>query len=339
MTATTDNRRLTYLRQLADQDWGTPSGFGGRTCFQAIPALELEYQGEPAGIFRWEWIDYSLNLLRQRQDCQDFTMVGLVRMLYRYRQSRLLTPEYRQEIVKVLLAAKYAEQDPGTDTCCWHTENHQVQYASAELLIGQLFPDTVFTNSAQTGHWHCDRAHAQLSRWLEWRLRFSFSEWNSSCYYDEDAAALLNLADYAAAPELRQQAHAVLDQLFFHVAVNSWRGLTGGSQGRTYLEQQIAPDETAMATVAQLCWGETEVPARLSLAALLLSAGDVWVSPTTIAAGRDSRPELENRERHSLDAQLSFLCRGRLGTSSLGGTNPPCLPSRTGKMAGILHRH
>ena len=298
-----DLRRLTYLRQLSQRDWGIPSGFGGRTCFQAIPPLELELRGKPTGVWRWDWIDYSLNLLRQRQDCQDFSMVGLLRLLYRYRQSRLLTPAHWAEIEAVFLAAKYAEQDPGADSCCWYTENHQVQYVSSELLVGQLYPDRVFATTSKTGRWHRDRAQEKLRRWLDWRRRFAFSEWNSSCYYDEDAAALLNVAEYAEELELQQQARAVLEQLFFHVALNSWRGLTGGSQGRAYLEQAIAPDETPMAIFAQLGWGDGDVPSQLSLAAVLLSAGTVSIPNAVFRMGRNCQTEFENRERHGLDAE------------------------------------
>jgi hypothetical protein len=288
---------------LADRDWGAPSGFGGRTCFQAIPPLEMERAGEAPGCFRPEWIDYSLGLLRQRQDCQDFAMVGLLRILYRYTQSKLLTAGQRGEIEQALLNAKYAEHDPGADTCCWHTENHQVQYASSELLAGQLFPDTVFGVTGKCGRWHAERARVKLDRWLDWRLRFSFSEWNSSCYYDEDAAALLNVAAHAQDPELGRRAKDVFDLLVFHVALNSWRGLTGGSQGRAYLEQGIEPDMTPMATLAQVGWGDGAIPVRLSLATVLLAAGEVCVAPTVAAVGRACPDEMENRERHSLDAE------------------------------------
>lgn len=326
----TDTRLLTYLRQLADRDWGVPSGFGGRTCFQAIPALEMERLGEPVGIFRREWIDYSLELLRQRKDCQDFAMVGLLRILFRYRNSKLLGSGHREEIEAVLLSAKYDEMDPGVDSCCWLTENHQIQYASSELLMGQLFPDKIFANSAKTGCWHFERAREKLYRWLGWRRRFSFSEWNSSCYYDEDAAALLNLAEYAEDPELRRQAGIVLDMLFLHVSLNSWRGLTGASQGRTYLSEQIAPDETSMSTVAQLCWCDGAVPARLSLTAILMAAGEIRVSQEAVAAGRNLSEELENRERHSLDPE----------EGAVFGVHPDCLHDYGFYAgAGLEHHH
>jgi len=298
------NHRLdTYLSRLAARDWGTPSGFGGRTCFQAIAPLELERRGREPGVFRWEWIDYSLDLLRNRKDCQDFSMVGLLRILYRYADSRLLTPEHRSQIESVMLAAKYDMHDPGDDTCCWHTENHQVQYASSELLLGQRFPEKVFSNTGKIGAWHRERAREKLYLWLDWRLRFSFSEWNSSCYYDEDAAALLDVAEHAEDPMLRRRSRDVLELLLFHVALNSWHGLTGASQGRAYLQQQVEPDSTSMAILAQLCWGDDDdVPNKLSLGVVLLAAGEVRPSPAIMAVGKDNPSEVENRERHGLDA-------------------------------------
>jgi hypothetical protein len=296
-------RRRAYLRGLAQRDWGTPAGFGGRTCFQAIPPLELERCGEAPGVFRWEWIDYSLELLRRRRDCQDFAMVGLLRMLCRYADSALLTGERRAAIRAALLGAKFAEQDPGEDTCCWHTENHQVQYRSSEFLAGQLFAEATFSVTGRTGAWHRDRARGYLMRWLDWRTRFSFSEWNSSCYYDEDAAALLNLAEFAGDAELRRQALEVLQLLALHVALNSLHGIPGGSQGRAYIEQQIAPGLSPMATLAHLCWSDAvPPPSRLDLAAVSLAAGDVSVHPAVAAIGRADPDELENRERHGLDA-------------------------------------
>lgn len=308
-----NDRLHDYLKRLAAKDWGAPTGFGGHICFQAFPVLELERRGEltatstPHGATPplWPCIDYSLELLRQSKDCQDFAMVGLVRMLYRYGDSQLLTAEHRDEMTRVLIAAKYAERDSGKDSCCWHTENHQVQYASSELLLGQLFPDARFGVTGKLGRWHGERAREALYLWLDWRRRFSFSEWNSSCYYDDDLAAVVNIAEYAEDATLRQMAQSVVDQLVFHVALNSWRGITGASQGRSYLYDQIRPAGTPMSTLAQVCWGDVyglPVPNRLSVGTLLLAVGDVRPAAAVVAAGRDCPAEMENRERHSLDA-------------------------------------
>ena len=298
-------RRLSYLERLARRDWGTPSGFGGRTCFQAIPALELERAGRESGVFRWEWIDYSLDLIRNRKDCQDFSMLGLVRMLFRYPNSRWLSSDRRETIGTVLLGAKFSERDPGEDFCCWLTENHQIQYLSSEFLAGQFFGEAVFGNTGKSGCWHCERARKPLLRWLGWRMRFSFSEWNSSCYYDEDAAALLNLAEYAADETMRRMAGAVFHTLLVHVAINSLGTVPAGSRGRAYLEDQIFPEESPMAIFAELIWGKSDQPdgTKLGLSAVLLSAGDFQIDPVVDAIGRENPAEFENRERHGLDPE------------------------------------
>lgn len=316
-----------YLRSLADYDWGEPTGFGGRTCYQCIPALELEMRGEAPGHFHNAWIDHSLVLVQERKDCQDFAMVAFVRMLYRYPDSALLAPR-RQTIADALLAAKYDEGDPGEDTCCWHTENHQVQYASSELLAGQLWPDRTFQCTGRDGAWHRLRAESKLRRWLDWRLRFSFSEWNSSCYYDEDLAALLNLVEFAEDEAIRQSAKDVTTLLALNVAGTSWRGLSGASQGRAYLEQQISPDISPMAIFAQLCWGQGEVPSHLSLGGLLLAAGDWNLPETVIQVGRSE--SLERRERHSLDADEAVV-------HGIDPSSPENLPFFLGAGQGSHH--
>lgn len=298
----TPGRLTAYLHRLANHAFGTPTGFAGRTCFQAIPALELERRGDTSLSIDPACIRYPLPLLLHRKDCQDFAMVGLLHMLCRYPQSQLLTASLREEITHALLQTKYDEFDPGPDSCCWHTENHQVQYASSELLAGQLWPNTNFACTGQPGHWHAQRATTKLHRWLDWRLRFSFSEWNSSCYYDEDAAALLNLIAHAHDPAIRQKAQRVFSLLLLHVALNSWRGLTGGSQGRAYFSDTVLPEGTAMATLAQVAWGDSEPPARLSLGAVLLAAGDWQIPQPIIDIATDLATPLENRERHGLDA-------------------------------------
>ena len=61
---TETNRFHVYLRCLADHDWGEPTGFGGRTCYQCIPALELERRGEKSGHFRNAWIDHGRRVQR-----------------------------------------------------------------------------------------------------------------------------------------------------------------------------------------------------------------------------------------------------------------------------------
>lgn len=290
-----------YLKKLAGFDC-TSLSWPGRNIFFEIAKLELEKLEEANCPLNWDNFSLGLSWIRERKDCQDFVMAGLIRVLYLYRNtSTLLSENQLSEITQTLQQAKFSPLDPGDDTACWNTENHQVLYNSAEYLSGQLWPDTTFSTTGEKGLWHHKRARKKLLQWLEWRGNFSFSEWNSACYLDEDAAALTNLIDFAEDDDVRRCAEKVFTLLLKHVALNSFKCVPACSQGRAYLPEAMRPDKTPMAALARFCWGE-EVPTHLSIGALGLATGTYQVPDEIIRAGQDSKFG-ENRERHSLNAE------------------------------------
>src|SRR5205823_1959456 len=126
-----------------------------------------------------------------------------------------IDPALQREIEETALTFKYWITEPGRDVMCYWTENHQALFATAELLAGQLFPDRTFANNGQTGREHAAHAMAALRKWLDWRVRYGFSEWRSNFYYDEDLLALANLVDYAQDAEIREPARWVIDLILF----------------------------------------------------------------------------------------------------------------------------
>lgn len=297
-------RRTTYLQALANRTWPAPRGFSALCCYRELPILELAKSNAAPRALDWGHIDASLAYIRERRDCQDFAMAAFLRFFYRYPDHPELTPRQWVTLRTTLQGAKYWVDQGGPDSCCWHTENHQGLYHSAELLAGQLWPELRFPQTHRLGAWHREHARERLYRWLDWRRRFSFSEWNSACYYDEDACTLINLAEFAEDPELRQRAERILHQLLFHIAVNSWKGLTAFSQGRAYEREMFRPAETPMATLAALCWGDT-VPQAFSQAAILLASSEVSLPATLVEVGRDRPRLLINRERHSVNPEAA----------------------------------
>jgi hypothetical protein len=102
------------------------------------------------------------------------------------------------------------------------------------LLAGQLFPEHTFENDGRDGRYHVEHALHLIRRWLDFRQRFGFSEWLSNCYFDEDLLALVNLYDFAAQADVRDQAGRLIDVLMFEMALHSYRGVFGCTHGRTY---------------------------------------------------------------------------------------------------------
>ena len=179
--------------------------------------------------------------VNSRWDCADFRVITLLKLMY---DAPALPEELRTEITDALLGFRYWMDEPGDDSMCFWSENHQVLFFTCAYLAGQLFPDAVFTNSRLTGTMLRERANSRLRRWLAARFKFGFTEWTSTTYYEEDAAALAMLVDQAGDPEIRRRAEIVLDLLFLDLALHHFDGRMVASSGRAY-EQQTKQPETA----------------------------------------------------------------------------------------------
>ena len=181
-----------------------------------------------------EAIDEAIAKVEAREDTADFALAALVRMLYLDRGDGELDPGLRSRIEDTVLGAKYWIDEPGTDKMCYWSENHQILYHSNEMLAGQLFPTSAFTNNGATGQDHVEHAVRLADRWLDLRGQFGFSEWHSNVYFNEDIPALVNLADYAEDEAVRTKAAAVLDLLAFDLLNNYYQGYFATPHGRTY---------------------------------------------------------------------------------------------------------
>ena len=267
--------------------------------YLTLAALEMERLGQTDVPWDAAPIDRALALLKARLDCCDFAQAALLRLLYRYPDSQLLTPDWRQRISQGSIKHIYWVNEPGEEHMCFCTENHQIIHHSNELLAGQRWPQETF-DDGNPGEWHRQHAEKLIALWLDWRLRFGFSEWNSNCYYDEDLIALLNLADYAENPEIKHRSTAVIDLLLLHLAVNSYQGVFGSTHGRTYTRMTVNPLKENTRPVAWLCFGLGGYDSVLSMGTTMMAASD-YAPPEILAHLAADSSTMENRERHSLD--------------------------------------
>lgn len=189
-----------------------------------------------------EWID-------RRLDCADFRLVTVLRTLYAY--SELISAPTLEAMKRSVLTFRYAMDEPGEDSMCFWSENHQLLFASSEYLAGALYPGEIFANAGMTGAAHRKRGRARLLRWLSWRWDFGFSEWHSNTYYEEDAAGLALLVDFSPDADLRRKAEIVLDLLLVDIAAHSLDGFFAAASGRCYEEQKKDPSRADVLDIAK----------------------------------------------------------------------------------------
>jgi hypothetical protein len=221
-----------------------------------------------------------------RWDCADFRLASLLRFLYV--PDYALTEASRERIKRSLLGFRYWMTEPGRDSMCVWSENHQILFASAEYLAGKLYPDERFTNDGRSGLEHAASARERILTWLRQRWDYGFTEWYSNVYYVEDIAPLANLVDFSGDREIAAKASIVLDLLLYDVATQSHRGNFLSTSGRSYESGKKSGAGNSMRAVIEHVWGwEVNPDGRAGMEANFILVEDYQVPEVIRGIGRD----------------------------------------------------
>lgn len=201
--------------------------------YQVLPTPE----GIPENIaidekFIAECIKPTVDNINSRYDCADFGLLFLLRFYKDYKDK--LPESIKETITKTFLNFKYWMDEPGEDSMCYWSENHQMMFAVCEYLAGKEWASEIFQNSGMTGEEHRKKALNRINIWLEQRFLFGFSEWYSNNYYAEDIAPMANYIQYSDDKDSVERMKIVFDLLWFDVATHSVNNTFVASSSRMY---------------------------------------------------------------------------------------------------------
>lgn len=259
----------------------------------------------------------SLDYIDQRRDCADFVLHAVLQWLYRFPQALQAHPDLALRMENTVIHFKYWPDEPGLDSLCTWTENHQVLFAAAAYLAGQLYPQRRFSNSGAIGTALMAIHRPRLLRWLDLRFRTGFSEWLSHVYYDEDICALLALAEFARDQELVQQASMVLDMLLLDMALNSHQGVFGSTHGRSYEFSKKWVRRECTLDLHKLVFGVGVFPAGDSMSAIVMALTRTYTPPHALFAIANDRPREGFVNRQRMGIKIAEAERWGLGFSEL----------------------
>lgn len=162
---------------------------------------------------------YSLLLkqtdfMKNRFDCADFR----AQMLFKIYKDCNLSERCSLLIKNAFLGFKYFITEPGDDSMCYWSENHQILFAVSEYLAGQEWQDEIFTNNGMTGKEHMVVAEKRINAWMKQRYDFGFSEYLSNNYLAEDIAPMANYIAYSHDRESVERMKIIMDILWLDVA-------------------------------------------------------------------------------------------------------------------------
>ncbi len=241
----------------------------------------------------------ACDYVERRKDCADFVLHSLLRLLYQFNVNPRLSPHLYERAYGVVTGFKYWPDEPGSDSMCTWTENHQILFAAAGFLAGQFLPEERFTNSGRSGQVLSERARPRILRWLDLRERTGFSEWLSNVYYDEDLTALLALLDFSADDEIRERSARVINVILLDLALNSFQGVFGSTHGRSYAISKMDAGQEATSAAAKLLFGLGSFSSADSMSAACLALSPRFELPQPIfeIANDVERPDMENRQQ------------------------------------------
>lgn len=292
-------------------------GSYSQTTYGAYPGRRIEALQDAArreaGIFSEiakmelaRWSDVNPDVIRetieginQRRDCSDYDLVGLLGMIHRYIDNPLFPEELKPPLEKCVLDFRYWMDEPGSDGMCYWSEHHQILFHTCEILAGQLFPDRSFVNVGKRGKWHRQKGERMALRWLVERGRSGFREWDSNYCFEKDLLALAHLADLAEHTEVRELAAILMDKMFFTIALNSYQGVFGSTQGHTFSHPIKSAHLEPTAGITRLMWGMGTFSQHTLGTVSLACAKEYELPPIIPDVAADLPEEMWARERHA----------------------------------------
>lgn len=226
---------------------------------------------EAAPIFADDEI-YSLLLkqsayMSKRFDCADFR-AQLFFKIYKDCYEKL-NVNCKELIKQTFLGFKYFMDEPGDDSMCYWSENHQILFAVSEYLAGQEWPEENFYNCNLSGNEHMKKAEERIIAWMNQRFKYGFSEYLSNNYLAEDIAPMANFIAYAKNEKLVEQMRIIMDILWLDVALNSVNNRFVAVSSRMYGNNKIGNIYgNSIQAAMNFLWGEDNT-------AQLLKSSDV----------------------------------------------------------------
>jgi len=208
-------------------------------------------EGEEADLSK---IGDTLAYIDQRYDCSDFRLPSLIRILESHEDK--LPEDIKEDIKETLTGFKYWMDQPGDDSMCYWSENHQILFSSSEYIIGHYYGDEMFSNMSITGKEHSEQGKKRVLAWLEQKFLYGYTEWYSSTYYVEDIAPLAILIDFAPDEEIRNKAKMVLDLMIYDLATQNYKGTFTANSGRMYESAKMSGTHGSMKESISVIWPE-----------------------------------------------------------------------------------
>jgi len=298
-----EERQLAYLHHATD---GPLNPASPHNAMAFMERMRREPGWDPGEVLPLDAFARDFEQIANFEDTSDFGALYMLNVLLGYRGHPMLPEALAEKIETTLLGYKmwFTEPTPPgiIDNNYYWSENHQLIFHTIEYLMGQEYPDEVFTNDGRTGREHMAHARPLIDDWLDLRARFGFTEWHSDVYYQKDFAPLVTLIEFADDDELVERAAMVLDLVLYDLAAHQIRGNNGVTHGRSYKKDKTKATDQDVFGLMKVLFDETSVDwqGRGETGATFAARMQRYQMPEAVLRVAKSRETSVDRQRMSL---------------------------------------
>ncbi len=213
--------------------------------------------------------------------------MALLALVARYGGQDLFPKSVQEAVQKTALGCRYPD------------DATRLTGAVCKVLAGQLYAEQLFFGGGLKGAELRAQGEEQALAWMRQQAAWGFADWGAEQGYAEALAGLAYLVDLAEAESVWSLAGAVMDKLFFTIALNSFKGIYGGASRRVRALSLKGGELSALSAVARLMWGQGVLSPQLQ-ALVSLACCQNYQLPSMLAEIAGNPPEeMWSKERQS----------------------------------------
>ena len=243
----------------------------------------------------------SIKKTSQQQIGGEADSLALLGVMHRYLHDPAFPNDLRQPLEDYVLNYRRWTKQTNNTVGGTVSESQPILSCTSQILAGQLYP-TRELDAGQSGQQVKERGERLALSWMYERATHGFRDWDSSDSSAKVLLALAHLVDLAENQDVQGLAALLMDKIFLSIALNSFQGSFGSTQGRAQTSAIQDARLEATSGITRLMWG-TGIFNYRQWGTVGLACCKRYLLPSTIEeiAGA-SQDELWNRERHA--AQL-----------------------------------
>ncbi|WOO88155.1 ROK family protein [Mollicutes bacterium LVI A0039] len=199
-------------------------------------------------------LDEQLQFINNRDDCADFEVIGLIQLYRDFKD--IIDSSLKKQIEDAILDFRYWCNEPGVDAMWYFSENHGLNFHTAQFMAGDTFMTSKFSNSGKFGEEHRAEAKERLMAWFDHFIEYGLAEWNSTTYIPIDLNALFVLYHQNFDVEIKSLATKALDYCFETIANNLTNKTMASSFGRVYETELKAFEFGELSFISWIMWNK-----------------------------------------------------------------------------------